>query len=265
MGHITLTVCSHISHHLYIQGSDNIESISGSDIVVITAGITRKPGMTREELLQKNSQIIREISQQIKRLSPDAIIIVVTNPLDAMTYCVLKETGFPAQRVLGMGLSLDCSRLANLIAQKLKVNISEIEPCIIGSHGEGMLVLSRYTKVKGKSLDSCLPADKVNELIKQTVSRGSTIVSLLTKGSAYFAPSTAIAELIKSMLKDEKKNFGVSTLVNGQYGLSELCIGLPCQIGKRGIEKIIELELNKQERQALLNAAQAIKKQIMII
>ncbi|MBU0549530.1 MAG: malate dehydrogenase [Candidatus Omnitrophica bacterium] len=249
----------------HIRGTDDIRQISESDIVIITAGLPRKPGMTREELARKNSQIARGISGNIKHLCPNSIVIVVTNPLDAMTHLIYKETGHPANRVIGMGLSLDCARLANLICEELNVNINEIEPCIIGSHGEEMLPLARYTKVKGASLESQLEQKKITVIFHKTFGRGAEIVQQLGSGSAYFAPSAAIAELATVIASDEKRILPVSALLNGEYGLDGLCIGIPCVIGKTGIEKIIELELNNQEREAFLKSAASIKKQISMI
>lgn len=248
-----------------IQGTDDIEQIEGSEILIITAGIPRKPGMKREELVGKNSRIIKEISKDIKRLSPESIVIVVTNPLDAMTYLTIKETSFPPHRVLGMGLTLDRARLANLISELLNVGISDIEPHIIGSHGEGMLPLTRYTKVKGKPLDEYLKLEQINALLRRTVQRGAEIVSCLGSGSAYFAPSAAICELVKTIVRDEKSILPVSVYLNGEYGLKGLCIGLPCCLGRKGVEKIIELKLNVQEKAVFLKSAESIKKQISAI
>lgn len=253
------------THNYHIHGTDDINQIAGSQILIITAGSPRKPGMTREELIQRNSQIIKGVCQNIKRLSPESIIIVVTNPLDAMTYLVLKETGLPAHRVLGMGLTLDRARLGNLIAEALNVSITEIEPCIIGSHGEGMLPLTRFTKVKGLPIDTHLEPEKINEIFCRTVQRGAEIVSQLGNGSAYFAPSAAISELAAVIIRNEKRTLPVSVYLNGEYGLKELCIGLPCCLGKEGIERIIELELNEKEKLAFLKSAESIKKQISLI
>lgn len=251
-------------HNYPIQGMDDINQIANSQIIIITAGMPRKPGMKREELVKKNSQIIKDICAKIKSLCPKSIIIVVTNPLDAMTYLAIKEAALPAHRVLGMGLTLDRARLSNLIAQALNIAVTEIEPCIIGSHGEGMLPLSRYTKIKGDPLDSRLKQEEINALFQRTIQRGAEIVSL-GKGSAYFAPSAAISELVRVIARDEKLTLPVSVYVNGEYGLRDLCIGLPCRLGRNGVEKIIELELKDQEKTALLKSAQSIKKQISAI
>ncbi|OGD86757.1 hypothetical protein A2Z23_02780 [Candidatus Curtissbacteria bacterium RBG_16_39_7] len=182
-----------------------------------------------------------------------------------MTYLVLKETGFSKTSVLGMGLTLDCARLANLISEELNVNVKNIEPCIIGSHGEKMVPLSRYTKVKGAFLDKQLKPERINEIFERTVQRGAKIVSLLGSGSAYFAPAATICELVAAIWRNEKRVLPVSIYLDGQYGLKDLCIGLPCILGKDGVEKVIELELNKEERAALLESAESIKKQISVL
>lgn len=248
-----------------IRGSTDINLIADSDIVIITAGISRGPGMSREDLGQKNSQIVGGLSREIKRLCPQAIIIVVTNPLDAMTYLVLKVTGFAPSRVLGMGLSLDASRLANLIAEELNTSIEEIEPCVIGSHGKEMSPLSRFIKANGKPLQAQLNREKIKAIIEKTVNRGSEIVASSGSNSAYFAPAAAIAELAKAIANDEKRILPVSVYLSGEYGIKGLCLGLPCRLGKKGVEEIIELALDAEERAALLNAAESVKKQNSLI
>lgn len=253
---------SHILKYNYnVKGTDNIEEINDSDIVVITAGLARKPGMSREDLLNKNAQILKDTSQNIKRLAPDSIVIVVTNPLDLMTYLALKITGFKSTKVFGMGISLDGARFANLIAKELNIPNTDIEPCVIGTHGEGMLPLARFTNIKGIALDKFLDREKIQDLIKRTIGRGAQIVSLLGSASAYFAPSQAIAAIVKSIIKDEKRALGVCAALNGEYAVSDVCIGVPCRLGKEGIEKIIELELNKEEKDAFLKSAANLKNQ----
>jgi malate dehydrogenase len=251
-----------LKYNYNIEGTEDISQIKNSDIIVITAGLARKPGMTREELLDKNKQILKDLCQNIKKLAPESIAIVVTNPLDLMTYFVLKATGFKPSRVLGMGITLDSARFANLISQELNIPVSDIEACVIGSHGEGMLPLPRFSKIKGVALDEFLDDKKIETLIIKTIERGKEIVSLLGSGSAYFAPSAAIAALVKVIAKDEKRIQGASAYLNGEYGLKDICIGVPCRMGREGIEKIIELDLNKKEKEALLNSTQSLRKLI---
>jgi malate dehydrogenase len=244
-----------------IQGSDDLKDVRDSDVIVITAGLARKPGMTREELLNKNAAILKDICLQIKAGAPQAIIVTVTNPLDLMTTFVLKTTGFKSSRVFGMGVTLDAARFANLIAKELAVSPADIEPCVIGTHGEGMLPLSRLTTVKGVGLEEFLDEKKVEALVKNTVGRGLQIVTLLGSGSAYFAPSAAIAQIVRAVVKDEKRVIGVSAYLSGEYGIKDICLGLPCRLGREGIEEIIPLDLNPVEKKALVDSAGQLKDQ----
>lgn len=248
-----------LKNNYNIEGSDDFASIANSDITVITAGLPRKPGMTREELIHKNAQIIKEVCLKIKELASHSTVIVVTNPLDAMTYFALKILGSSPGKVMGMGITLDASRFANIIAKEFKLSVTDIEPCVIGIHGEGMLPLSRLTKVKGVPLDEFTDEKKVDELVARTVGRGLEIVSLLGSGSAYFAPSAAITGLVKNIVKASKTPVGVSAFLNGEYGLKDICIGVPARLGNKGIEDIVELDLNKKEKDLLIKSAEALR------
>lgn len=241
-----------------IKGSDDIAQIKDSEIVVITAGLARKPGMTREELLVKNSQIIKDVCLKIKELAPDAIVIIVTNPLDIMTFYSLKITGFKPSKLFGMGISLDTARFINLISQELCLPATDIEAQVIGAHGEGMLPLSNFAKVKGVSLGEFISDDKIESLISRTINRGAQIVANLGTGSAFFAPSAAIASIVKTIVKDEKRTIGLCCYLNGQYGVKDTCIGVPCRLGKQGIEQIIELDLSPDELAQLAKSATAV-------
>lgn len=245
-----------------IKGTEDINQIKDSEIVVMTAGLPRKPGMSREDLLKKNAEIIKNVSENIKKLVPQSIIIVVTNPLDLMTYFTLTLTGFDSKKVIGMGASLDAARFANLISKELNIPVSDIEACVIGTHGQGMLPLARFTNVKGVSLDEFIDDKKCKTLVDKTINRGAKIVSLLGSGSAYFAPSAAITALVKCIVKNEKRTIGVSAYLNGEYGINDMCIGVPCRIGREGIEKIIELDLSKEEKEALQKSAEIIRDSI---
>jgi malate dehydrogenase len=245
-----------------IQGTDDIKKIRDSDIIIITAGLTRKPGMAREDLLNKNAQIIKDICLNIKDLSSQAIVIVVTNPLDLMTYLALKILGFKSDKVFGMGITLDAARFSNLISKELNIPHMDIEATLIGSHGEGMLPLSRFSTIRGIALDEFLATDKIEQLVNKTLQRGGEIVSLLGSGSAYFAPSEAIVVIVKIIAKDEKRIVGLSTYLNGEYNTKDICIGVPCRLGKEGIEKIIELDLNTQEQSTFLKSVESIRKNL---
>lgn len=242
-----------------IEGSDDISKIKDSDIIVITAGLARKPGMTREELLQKNSAILKDICASIKNLSAQAILVVVTNPLDLMTNFVLKITGFKPKKVIGMGVSLDAARFANIIAKELNIPVTDIEATVIGSHGEAMIPLVRFTKIKGVCLDEFADEKKLEALSAKTVNRGAEIVGLLGSGSAYYAPSAAITVIVKAIAKDEKRTIGACVYLNGEYGIKDICVGVPCRLGKEGAEKIVELELNKEELELLKKSAESIR------
>ncbi|MFH0913255.1 MAG: malate dehydrogenase [Candidatus Omnitrophota bacterium] len=254
-----------LKYNYRIQGTDDIKNTGDSDIIVITAGLTRKPGMPREDLLQKNAGILKEICLSIKDISPQSILIIVTNPLDLMTYLALKITGFGPGQVFGMGMTLDAARFTNLISKELDIPCSDIEACVIASHGQNMLPLPRFTTIKGVALNEILDDKKIELLIKKTLGRGEEIVSLLGSGSAYFAPSQAIAAIVKTIAKDEKRNLGVSAYLNGEYAIKDICIGVPCRIGKNGIEQIIELDLNEEERAAFLHSAESIRKNLEAI
>lgn len=242
-----------------VVGTDDFSRIANSDIVVITAGFARKPGESRQDLLKKNSQLIKDISSQIKKFSPSSLIIVVTNPVDILTYQVYKDLGVDRKRIIGLGLSLDASRFANLIAKELKVSVLDIEPVVVATHNEKMLPSSRFTLIKGRPLSELLGKEKIKELIDKTRNRGVQIVACLGLGSAYVAPSAAIFRMVKAILTDEKQKTLGSVILNGEYSLKDICFGVPVIIGKAGIEKIIELELNAEEKQEFLSAAEEIR------
>lgn len=247
-----------LRYNYNIKGSDDINQVKGSDIVVITAGLARKPGMSREELLAKNAQILKEICLNVKNLAKNAVVVIVTNPLDIMTLYALKITGFKPQKLFGMGVSLDAARFANLIAQELGLLCTDVEALVIGAHGETMMPLAGFTKVKGVSLDEFMNEDKIKSLVSRTVGRGAEIVANLGTGSAFFAPSAAIAAIVKTIAKDEKRIIGLCSYLNGEYGIKDTCIGVPCRLGKNGIEQVIELELSQEEKAGLHKSAMLV-------
>lgn len=247
-----------LKYNYNISGSDDITQIKDSGIIVVTAGLARKPGMTREELLAKNAQILNGICLKIKELAKEAIVIIVTNPLDVMTLYALKITGFKPGKLFGMGISLDTARFANLIAGELKLPVTDIEALVIGAHGETMLPLPNFTKVKGVALDEFLNDEKIKSLVSRTVGRGAEIVANLGTGSAFFAPSAAIAAIVKTIVKDEKRTIGLCSYLNGQYCIKDSCIGVPCRLGKDGIEQVIELGLSPEELARLSKSADLV-------
>jgi len=241
-----------------ITGSDDIVGLKDSDIVVVTAGLARKPGMSREELLAKNAQILKGVCLNIKELAQKAIVIIVTNPLDIMTFYALKITGFKPGKLFGMGVSLDTARFVNLIAQELNLPAADIEALVIGAHGEGMLPLPGLAKVKGVALDEFISEDKIGSLVSRTVGRGAEIVTNLGTGSAFFAPSAAIAAIVKTIVQDEKRVIGLCSYLNGEYGIKDSCTGVPCRLGKNGIEQVIELDLAPEEKNRLIESARLV-------
>ncbi len=248
-----------VGHGKTIIGTDNYEEICGSDIVVITAGLPRKPGMTRDELIAKNASIVKDVSEKVKRHTPDSIVIVVTNPLDTMTYLVHKITGFKKEKVIGMAGVLDGSRFINLMSQELKVPRSSIETYVLGSHGDTMVPIISKTLVKGKPITEIMDKNKLEAIIKRTCDRGAQIVTLLGSGSAHYSPSAAVFRMINAILKDTKEVLVSSVYLEGEYGLRDIYIGVPCKIGKVGIEKIIELDLSEEEKDAFVKSAKTIE------
>lgn len=247
-----------LKYNYNIAGSDDIAQLKDSDIVVVTAGLARKPGMSREELLAKNAQILKGVCLNIKELAKKAIVIIVTNPLDIMTFYALKITGFKPNKLFGMGISLDTARFINLIAGELNLPVTDIEALVIGAHGEGMLPLPGFAKVKGVALDEFISDDKIESLASRTVARGAEIVANLGTGSAFFAPSAAIAAIVKTIVKDEKRTIGLCSYLNGEYGIKDSCTGVPCRLGKNGIEEVIELDLSPEEKSRLVKSAQLV-------
>lgn len=248
-----------VAHERSIIGTDDYKDIESSDIVVITAGLPRKPGMTRDELISKNASIIRLVALKVKAHAPSSIVIMVTNPLDVMTYLTYKVTGFPRSRVIGMAGLLDGSRFIYLIASELGAPRSSIETYVLGSHGDTMVPLISKTKVGAKLVTEIMAGGKLQAIVKRTCDRGAEIVSLFGSGSAYYSPSAAVFKMIESILKDKKDTLAVSAYLEGEYGLRDLCIGVPCKIGSGGIEKIVEFDISGPEKTALARSAEAIK------
>ncbi|MDO8524857.1 MAG: malate dehydrogenase [Candidatus Omnitrophota bacterium] len=251
-----------VGHDREILGTDDYIDIASSDIVVITAGLARRPGMTREDLIAKNAEIVRSVSGNIKKYSPDSIVIVVTNPLDAMTYLAYKATGFKREKVFGMAGLLDASRFIYLIASELKVPRSSVETYMLGSHGDTMVPILSKTTVSGKPVSEAISKGSLDAIVRRTRERGAEIVGLLGSGSAYYSPSAAVFRMINIILKGPEETIVASAYLNGEYGLKDIAIGVPCEIGPYGIEKIIELEMSREEDTAFRNSAKAIKNSI---
>lgn len=235
-----------------ITGSTDYSAISGSAVVVITAGLARTPGMSREDLLLKNKEIVEGAASKIKEFSPEAVVIVVTNPLDVMAYVAWKATGFPKQRVMGMAGTLDSARLKYFLSEELGANPREIEGLVLGAHGDSMVAMPALTKIGGKPVGQHLSPEKLQKIISRTQNCGAEIVNLLKTGSAYYSPASSVVTMVQSVINDERKVVPCSVCADGEYGYSGIFLGLPAVLGKDGVEKIIEYPL-APEAKALLN------------
>ena len=246
-----------------IIGTNNYEDTSDSDVVIITAGLPRKPGMSRMDLLEVNANIVTEVTSNIMKHSKNPIIIVVTNPLDQMTTLVSDVSGLPKSRVIGQAGVLDSSRFAYFISEKLNVNMKEVEAWTLGSHGETMVPAPSQCKVDGKPLTELLTNDEIEELVKRTSDGGAEIVALLKTGSAYFAPSSAAATMVKSIISDSNNVLPSCSWVSGEYGISDVYLGVPTKLGKDGVTEIVELDLNTEELENLKSAADSVKQKVL--
>ncbi len=242
-----------------VTGTNDYKYIEGSDIVVITAGIARKPGMTREDLLKINTKIIREVSQNIARYAPDSVVITVTNPLDIMTYVTLKTTGFEPRRVFGMSGVLDSGRFATFIAMELGCSVRDISAMVLGGHGDTMVPLPRFTTVSGVPITELISKDTIQRLVERTVNGGAEIVNLLKTGSAFYAPSAAVANMVEAVVKDTRRIMPVCAYLDGEYGKRDIYLGVPVKLGRRGVEEVMELELAGEEKKALDKSGEAVK------
>lgn len=242
-----------------VQGSVQIEDIQDSDIVVMTAGIPRKPGMTRDDLVQTNEEIVHQTSLNIAKYAPNATIIVLTNPVDAMTYTALKASGFPKERVIGQSGVLDTARYQSFIADELKVSVKDINGLVLGGHGDTMVPLVESTQVNGVPVKDLIAEDVLERIVNRTRKGGAEIVELLGKGSAYYAPATAIYEMIEAILKDQKRLLPSIAYLEGEYGFSDICLGVPTILSKNCIEKIVEVNLNEREQEQLKYSAESVQ------
>jgi malate dehydrogenase len=242
-----------------ISGSNDYCAIEGSDIVVITAGLARKPGMSRSDLVGKNTAILKSVIDEVVKYAPNAILIIVTNPLDIMVHIAWKLSGFPAERVIGMAGALDSARLKSFMGMELGVSVENISAMVIGGHADSMVPLRRYSTVAGIPLPQLLSSEKIDALMQRTKTAGGEIVALLKTGSAYFAPSAASAEMVEAILKDKKKVMPCAVYCDGKYGLDGVYVGLPVKLGAAGVEEIIEIELDDGEQAAFDNSVAAIK------
>lgn len=245
-----------------IFGTKDYKETAGSDIIVITAGIPRKPGMSRDDLLNTNARIVGGVIDQVVAHSPNCILIVVSNPLDAMTQLAYKRSGFPRERVIGMAGVLDSARFRAFIAQELRVSVENIHAFVLGGHGDTMVPLPRFSTVAGIPITELLAPDRVEALVKRTAGGGGEIVGLLGTGSAYYAPAASVVEMVEAILKDKKKILPCCVYLEGEYGIQGLCVGVPVKLGATGVEQIIEIRLMPSEVSALNRSAAAVKESV---
>lgn len=251
-----------IGKDVVVTGSNSFEATAGSDIVVITAGLPRKPGMSRDDLLSANAEIVRNATQESLKYSPEAIFIVLTNPLDTMAYLTMKVGNLPPERVIGQAGILDSARMRAFVAMELGVSVENINCYVLGGHGDDMVPLVRHSNVAGVPLNELLAPDKLDAIVERTRKGGGEIVSLLKTGSAFYAPGAAVAQMVESILKDKNLIVPAAAYMQGEYGLHNMFFGVPVQLGRKGAVKIIEYNLNDQEQAALNNSAEAVSQTV---
>ncbi|GEL07362.1 malate dehydrogenase [Salisediminibacterium halotolerans] len=242
-----------------ITGTSDYADTAGSDIVVITAGIPRKPGMSRDDLIATNAKIMKSVTKEIVKHSPDCYILVLTNPVDAMTYSVYKESGFPKNRVIGQSGVLDTARFNTFVAEELGVSVEDVTGFVLGGHGDDMVPMLRYSFAGGIPLEKLISPDRLEEIVERTRKGGGEIVNLLGSGSAYYAPAASIVKMVEAILKDKKRILPAIAYLEGEFGYQDMYLGVPVVLGGDGIEKVMELDLNEEEKQALDKSADSVK------
>jgi len=246
-------------HDRRIAGTNDYKDLEGAEIVVVTAGLPRKPGMSREDLLSLNAKIISDVCSNIKKYASQAKVMIVTNPLDIMTYLAYKILGFPDSRVFGMAGVLDTARMRFFIAERLGIVPREVEAVVLGGHGDLMVPVSSHLKASGQSVKAAMAAGELSQIEKRTQDGGAEIVALLKTGSAFYAPASSVCEMVKAILKDEKKVLPACAYTRGEYGIRDIYFGVPAELGKNGVEKVIEISLDAQEKKGLLLSAGKVK------
>jgi malate dehydrogenase len=242
-----------------VTGSQDYAAAEGSEVFVVTAGIARKPGMSRDDLLKTNAGIVRGVSEQIKKVAPKSIVVMVSNPLDVMCYVAKEATGFPRERVIGMAGVLDTARYRSFIALELGVSVEDIQALVLGGHGDTMVPLASYTSVAGIPLSQLLKQDVIDKLVNRTRNGGAEIVAFLKTGSAYYAPSSAAVQMVEAIVKDKRRILPCAAWLEGEYGMKGLFLGVPCKLGAGGLQQILEVKLTDEEKKALAASADAVK------
>nr|WP_263325457.1 malate dehydrogenase [Neobacillus sp. Marseille-Q6967] len=248
-----------------ITGTSNYEDTRDSDIVVITAGIARKPGMSRDDLVQTNQKVMKSVTQEIVKYSPNCTILVLTNPVDAMTYTVFKESGFPKERVIGQSGVLDTARFRTFVAQELNLSVKDVTGFVLGGHGDDMVPLVRYSYAGGIPLETLIAKDRLEAIVERTRKGGGEIVNLLGNGSAYYAPAASLVEMCEAILKDQRRILPSIAYLEGEYGYEGIYLGVPTILGANGIEKVIELELTAEEKAALDKSVQSVRTVMQVL
>jgi malate dehydrogenase len=248
-----------------ITGTSNYEDTKDSDIVVVTAGIARKPGMSRDDLVQTNQKIMKNVAQEIAKHSPNCFIVVLTNPVDAMTYTIFKESGFPKNRVIGQSGVLDTARFRTFVAQELNLSVKDVTGFVLGGHGDDMVPLVRYSYAGGIPLETLIPKERLEAIVERTRKGGGEIVNLLGNGSAYYAPAASLVEMCEAILKDQRRILPTIAYLEGEYGYEGIYLGVPTILGAGGIEKVIELELTSDEKAALDKSADAVRNVMSVL
>jgi malate dehydrogenase len=248
-----------------VTGTNSYEDTVGSDIVVITSGFPRKPGMSRDDLVKKNQEIVSQVTEQVVTYSPDSIIIVVTNPLDAMAQLAYKVSGFPRERVIGMAGVLDTARFRTFIAQEVGASVKDVQAYVLGGHGDTMVPLSRLCTVAGIPIAQLISAERIEQIVQRTRDGGAEIVKLLGTGSAYFAPSASVLQMIDSIILDKKMIMPCAAYLQGEYGIEGLYVGVPVKLGSKGIEEVVEIELTPKEKELLQKSADAVKELVAVM
>ncbi|WP_312117889.1 malate dehydrogenase [Brevibacillus reuszeri] len=248
-----------------ITGTANYEDIQGADLVIITAGIARKPGMSRDDLVNTNASIMKSVAEQVKTHAPNSIVLVLSNPVDAMTYTFFKTSGFPKERVIGQSGVLDTARFRTFVAMELNVSVEDVTGFVLGGHGDDMVPLVRYSYAGGIPLETLIPKDRLEQIVERTRKGGGEIVNLLGNGSAYYAPAASLVQMAEAILKDKKRILPSIALLQGEYGYNDIYLGVPTLLGANGIERVIELELTADEKAALDKSADSVRNVMAVL
>ena len=254
-----------LGYDSHVTGANGYRETAGSDICVITSGLPRKPGMSRDDLVETNMKIVRDVTQKLVKASPKTILIVVSNPLDAMCHVAIKTSAFPRQRVIGMAGILDTARFRSFIAEELDVSVRDVAAYVLGGHGDTMVPLTRYTTVAGVPVEQLIGKERLREIVQRARDGGAEVVALLKTGSAFYAPSAAVAEMVDAIVLDQKRILPCAAQLNGEYGYKGLFIGVPCKLGAKGLEEVISIELSAAEKKALDKSAAAVKELVTVV